>query len=70
MNYNLSCLLSVRIQRSKVCGSGLILCFFHDKSSSQFLKVYEMNILDNFKGLLFCVHTFGVWWGELTDQVA
>ena len=24
------------------------------------LKFYGMNILDNFKGLLFCCHTFGV----------
>ena len=26
----------------------------------RFLKVYFMNILDNFKSILFCFHTFGV----------
>ena len=26
----------------------------------RFLKVFKANILDNFKSLLFCLHTFGV----------
>ena len=29
-------------------------------NEGRFLKVYGMNILDNFKSLLFCSHTFGV----------
>ena len=29
-------------------------------NEGRFLKVFKANILDNFKSLLFCFHTFGV----------
>ena len=36
-------------------GSGAL-----SSNEGRFLKVYRLNILDNIKSLLFCVHTFGV----------
>ena len=29
-------------------------------NEQRFFQFFWMNILDNFKGLLFCLHTFGV----------
>ena len=47
--------MSMQYERTIIRNPGL--CTLNE---GRFLKVYKTNILDNFKTLLFCFHTFGV----------